>query len=55
MNSSFHESRIQEQEFNIFDQIIQKLEKYVRPVNQDKYQDYCNGESYDIGKISALE
>jgi hypothetical protein len=55
MNFSFHESRIQKQKLNILDQITQKLEKYAQSVSQNKYQNYYNRESYDIGKISALK
>ena len=39
----------------MFDQIAQDLGKYARPASQDEYEDYSNGEPYDIGKISALE
>jgi hAT family protein len=38
-----------------YDQIAQDLRKYTRPASQDEYEDYSNGEPYDIGKISALE
>ena len=44
----------QEQELDAFDQIAQKLGKYTQPASQDEYQDYCNGELYDIGKMLAL-
>ena len=45
----------EEQELDVFDQIAQKLGKYARPASQDEYQDYCNGEPYDIGKMPALK
>ena len=44
-----------EQEPDIFDQIAKDLGKYTRPASQDEYDDYCNGEPYDIGKKPALE
>jgi hypothetical protein len=44
-----------EKELDIFDQIAQDLGKYTRPASQDEFQDYCNGEPYDIGKMTALE
>jgi hAT family C-terminal dimerisation region len=53
--SSFPEKTSQEKELDVFDQIAQKLEKYARPASQDEYQDYCNGEPYDIGKTPALK
>jgi hypothetical protein len=37
-----------------FDRIAQNLDKFARPVSQDKYENYNNGELYDIGDISAL-
>jgi hypothetical protein len=55
ITSLFHERRSQKQELDAFDRIAQKLEKYTRPASEDEYQDYCAGEPYDIGKISALE
>jgi hypothetical protein len=45
----------QEQELDTFDQIAQSLGKYARPASQDKYQDYCNRELYNIGKMPALK
>ena len=45
----------QEKELDVFDQIAQNLKKYTRPASQDEFQDYCNGEPYDIGKMTALE
>jgi hypothetical protein len=48
-------SRPQEKELDVFDQIAQDLGKYTRPASQDEYQDYTNGEPYDIGKMTALE
>ena len=45
----------QDQDLNEFNQIAQDLGKYARPASQDEYEDYSNGEPYDIGKISALE
>lgn len=45
----------QDQDLDVFDQIAQDLGKYAWPTNQDEYEDYSNGEPYDIGKISALE
>ena len=45
----------QERELDAFDQIAWKLGKYTRPASQDEYQDYCNGEPYDIGKMPALK
>jgi hypothetical protein len=44
-----------EKELDVFDQIAQDLRKYTRPASQDEFQDYCSGEPYDIGKITALE
>jgi hAT family C-terminal dimerisation region len=45
----------QEKELDVFDQIAQNLKKYTQPASQDEFQDYCNGEPYDIGKMTALE
>ena len=45
----------QERELDAFDQIAQRLGKYTQPASQDEYQDYCNGEPYDIGKMLALK
>jgi len=45
----------QDKDLDKFDRIAQSLGKYTRPVSQDEYEDYCNGEPYDIGKMSALE
>jgi hypothetical protein len=49
------QERSEERELDMFDQIAQKLERYARSIEQDEYQDYCNGEPHDIGKTSALE
>ena len=45
----------QEQELDAFDQMAQKLDKYIRPASQDEYQDYCSREPYNIGKMPALK
>jgi hypothetical protein len=45
----------QERELDAFDQMAQKLDKYIRPASQDEYQDYCSGEPYNIGKMPALK
>ena len=47
--------RPQEKELDVFDQIAQNLKKYTWPASQDEFQDYCNRELYDIGKMTALE
>jgi hypothetical protein len=45
----------QDQDLDAFDQIARNLGKYTRPASEDEYEDYSNGEPYDIGKVSALE
>lgn len=45
----------QDQDLDEFDRIARDLGKYARPASQDEYEDYSNGEPYDIGKMSALE
>ena len=53
---SLYERKLsQDQDLDVFDQIARDLGKYAWPANQDEYEDYSNGEPYDIGKISALE
>jgi hypothetical protein len=42
-----------EKELDAFDKIAKKLTNYTRPSSQDEFQDYCDGEPYDIGKMSA--
>jgi len=44
-----------EKELDVFDRIAQDLGKYARPTSQDEFQDYCNKNPYDIGKMTALE
>lgn len=44
-----------EKELEVFDQIAQDLGKYTRPTSSDEFQDYCNKEPYDIGRMTALE
>jgi hypothetical protein len=44
-----------EKEKDEFDEIAESLKKYARPASQDEFQDYCNGEPYDIGKQTALQ
>jgi hypothetical protein len=44
-----------ERELTVFDQIAQDLRKYSRPASQDEFQEYCNGDPYDIGEITALD
>lgn len=53
--SLYERSPGQDQDLDVFDQIVQDLGKYAWPASQDEYEDYSNGEPYDIGKISALE
>jgi hypothetical protein len=53
--SLLYDKAPEEQELDVFDQIAQKLGKYTRPASQDEYQDYCNGELYDIRKMLALK
>ena len=53
--SVYERKSTQDQDLDVFDQIAQDLGKYARPSSQDEYEDYSNGEPYDIGKISALE
>jgi hypothetical protein len=46
----------QYQELDDFDQIAQNLGSYTRPASEDEFQDYCNGEPYDIGNtMTAVE
>jgi hypothetical protein len=42
-------------ELDDFDEIAEKLAKYARPASQDEYEDYCQGETCDIGELSALQ
>ena len=44
-----------EQELDAFDQIAKNLGNYTWLASQDKFQDYCTGDPYDIGKMPALE
>ena len=44
-----------EKKFNVFDQIAQNLEKYAQSINQNKFQNYCNKNFYDIEKMTVLE
>ena len=44
----------EDQELDVFDQIAQKLGRYAQPASQNEYQDYIQGEPYDIGKMPAL-
>jgi hypothetical protein len=45
----------EEKELDDFDEIVQKLGQYTRPGSQDEYEDYCQGEPYDIKDLSALQ
>ena len=53
--SLYERKSTQDQDLDVFDRIAQDLGKYARPASQDEYEDYANGEPYDIGKVSALE
>jgi len=34
--------------------LMQDMHTFTRPASQDEFEDYCNGEPYDLGKITAL-
>ena len=44
-----------EKKLNMFDQIIQDLERYTWSASQDKYEDYYDRKLYNIEKITVLE
>ena len=53
--SSSYEIKAQDQDLDEFNRIAQDLGKYARPASQDEWEDYSNGEPYDIRKISTLK
>lgn len=44
-----------QRELDDFDEIAQTLGGYVQAVSQDEWEDYCQNEPLDIGKLSALQ
>jgi hypothetical protein len=40
---------------DLFDEAAQSLSQFSRPKSQDEYEDYIQGQSYDIGKQIPLE
>jgi hypothetical protein len=44
-----------EKELDVFDQLGQDLNRYLRPSSRDEYQDYINQLPYDIGEMTALQ
>ena len=57
MSSTLYDNseKKKEKKLDIFNQIMQDLEKYTWSASQDEYEDYCDRKSYDIEKMTALE